>query len=801
MAALILHEFMNDVRVPLGGDKIYKDECAFSFDNPESDTGLYVCMKTFLGFGKEHVLRHFHRTGNKVYLHLKTVKKKKPKTHEEEEKPKPTRLAIGVEGGFDVEDQNQYEYEENNSVVILPDFLMVPLPNQDIPLKVQQAVSGILAAESASRQEQVASWDGEARVVSKHAENLLQLDNGVKVPPSGWKCSRCDLTDNLWMNLTDGAILCGRRYFDGSGGNNHALEHYGETKYPLAVKLGTITANGADVFSYDEDDMVEDPKLAQHLAHFGINMMIMEKTDKTMTELEIDLNTKIAEWDVIQEAGSKLTPLFGAGYTGIRNLGNSCYLNSVMQVLFTVPDFIQKYANQTEAIFSMPVQDPTSDFNIQMAKLGYGLQSGIYSKEPQNIDESGEPQELSQEGIAPRMLKSLIGRGHPEFSTNRQQDAEEFLHHLFNIIERNSVGSSNPCDCFKFELEERVQCVQSGQVRYKKRSDFLLSLPIPLAAAINKEEVAAYEAKKKELEARKEHIDPKELVRPRIPILACLEVFMAPETVEDFFSSALQAKSIATRSVKFATFPDFLVIQLKKFTLTETWVPKKLDVAVDMPDELDLTAYRGLGLQSGEVELPEGDSPPEPEPEISEETVQQLMDMGFAREGCRKAVYHTKNSGVEAAMNWVLQHMSDTDFAEPLQLGRPKKAPDFVVNEDGVAMILSMGFSRDQAIRALKATDNNVERAADWIFSHLDEPIAMETDRDEAQPVAPKCRDGNGKYRLMAFISHMGTSTSCGHYVCHIFKDGRWVIYNDRKVAISEHPPKDLGYLYVYQRL
>ena len=32
-----------------------------------------------------------------------------------------------------------------------------------------------------------------------------------------------------------------------------------------------------DVFSYDEDDMVEDPNLAQHLAHFGINITQMEK--------------------------------------------------------------------------------------------------------------------------------------------------------------------------------------------------------------------------------------------------------------------------------------------------------------------------------------------------------------------------------------------------------------------------------------------------------------------------------------------------------------------------------------------
>ena len=57
------------------------------------------------------------------------------------------------------------------------------------------------------------------------------------------------------------------------------------------------------------------------------------------------------------------------------------------------------------------------------------------------------------------------------------------------------------------------------------------------------------------------------------------------------------------------------------------------------------------------------------------------------------------------------------------------------------------------------------------------------------------------EYQLVAFISHMGTSTMVGHYVCHIYRDGHWVIYNDNKVALSENPPKELGYLYLYQRL
>ncbi|KAG8300570.1 Ubiquitin carboxyl-terminal hydrolase 5 [Homalodisca vitripennis] len=279
-----LNQHLEGILIPHDGDKIYKEECVFSFDTPESETGLYVCLKTFLGFGREHVERSFSRTGNPVFLHIRREKTEVKPTTVAGDGPekKVTRLAIGVEGGFNADVGRQFETKETYSLVIVPKFLTLEWPNNNLPLVVQQSVQGILDAESATKLAELealaGTWDGEVRRVSRHAENLLQLDNGIKIPPSGWQCSKCDLNSNLWLNLTDGTILCGRKFYDGTGGNDHAVHHYKDTGYPLAVKLGTITKDGkGDVWSYVEDDMVEDPYLVKHLAHWGINAAVLEK--------------------------------------------------------------------------------------------------------------------------------------------------------------------------------------------------------------------------------------------------------------------------------------------------------------------------------------------------------------------------------------------------------------------------------------------------------------------------------------------------------------------------------------------
>lgn len=93
-------------------------------------------MNSFLGLGQEHLQSYVDKTGNKVFLHLRKIKHVIPqdKTEQEPEK-KITRLAIGVESGFQL-DSAKFEYEEKHSIVIFPGPVEFPLPIADLPIQV-----------------------------------------------------------------------------------------------------------------------------------------------------------------------------------------------------------------------------------------------------------------------------------------------------------------------------------------------------------------------------------------------------------------------------------------------------------------------------------------------------------------------------------------------------------------------------------------------------------------------------------------------------------------------------------------
>lgn len=123
-------------------------------------------------------------------------------------------------------------------------------------------------------------------------------------------------------------------------------------------------------------------------------------------------------------------------------------------------------------------------------------------------------------------------------------------------------------------------------------------------------------------------------------------------------------------------------------------------------------------------------------------------------------------------------------------------------------MITSMGLTEKQARRGLRKCNNDVERAMDFIFSHMDDLDSedeMQVDQlsqsvEETKNAFENTSPKSGVYVLQSFVTHLGTSIHSGHYVAHIKKEGKWIYYNDSKVAITTEPPIGKGFIYFFRK-
>jgi len=282
---------------------------------------------------------------------------------------------------------------------------------------------------------------------------------------------------------------------------------------------------------------------------------------------------------------------------------------------------------------------------------------------------------------------------------------------------------------------------------------------------------------------------------------SCLSQLSTEEVLE-FNCPNCKTKTEAIKSTGFLTFPQYLVTKMERMKLVN-WVPQKLAIPIILSNDkiINLDNYRSKGLQEGEEEL---ENIVEDEPAVNEQTVSQLMEMGFSRNRCIRAVMATDNNGAEVAMNWLFERMDDPSLDSPIEKKTKKNNNSITPNAENVALLVDMGFNSIKVEKALIETNNNIERAIDWLSSHFEDDIELTSDQSTNNNKMDEDQVDNkpAKYELIGFITHMGTSAQCGHYVIHLRHDNKWYLYNDEKVVkVTEDLPTQNAYMYLFKRL
>lgn len=96
--------------------------------------------------------------------------------------------------------------------------------------------------------------------------------------------------------------------------------------------------------------------------------------------------------------------------------------------------------------------------------------------------------------------------------------------------------------------------------------------------------------------------------------------------------------------------------------------------------------------------------------------------MGIPENPAKHALYKTGNNSADMAVAWYFENMDDASIQAPLKIKKEAAGGGGDVSAANVEQLMGMGFTEKKCKKALRECDNNVERAMEWIFSHMDEP-------------------------------------------------------------------------------
>ncbi|XP_058011774.1 ubiquitin carboxyl-terminal hydrolase 3 isoform X6 [Ahaetulla prasina] len=380
--------------------------------------------------------------------------------------------------------------------------------------------------------------------------------------PSSWCCSVCRSNKSPWICLTCSSVHCGRYV------NGHAKKHYEDAQVSLI-----------------NHKKAEKQEKVQHLV-----CMDCSSYSTYCSGFTVDRHRKRK---LLESASGNPTSLCA---TGLRNLGNTCFMNAILQSLSNIPQFCC-YFKELPAV-----------------ELRNGKTAGrrTYHTRSQGDNSVSLVEEFrktlcalwqgSQTAFSPESLFYVVWKIMPNFRGYQQQDAHEFMRYLldhlhlelqegFNGVAHPALVPESPgltagsrccvngtstvvTTIFGGVLQNEVNCLICG-TESRKFDPFLdLSLDIP----------SQFRNKRNKNQEN----------GPICTLRDCLRSFTDLEELDDselYMCHKCKKKQKSTKKFWMQKLPKVLCLHLKRFHWT-AYLRNKVDTFVEFPLRgLDMKCY------------------------------------------------------------------------------------------------------------------------------------------------------------------------------------------------------------------